>query len=155
MSLMNLLIHLNSYKDDNQTNDPSLNSFKWTRDIQGLTILEPLSRCLNLTAGQSSLLFSGTVSTSADATTTWDLALKSGSSILYQISHIGGTAPYFRTPRTGGHAADTEVTITKNSKLLTFTSTGGTLFDFVTGSVQVGDEVRIGTVFNATNRGKF
>jgi len=47
------------------------------------------------------------------------------------------------------------VTVTKNGPLLTFTSTGGTAFDFVGGGVQVNDEVRIGAGFDESNQGKF
>ena len=155
MSKMNLLVYINAYKDSTATNNPSMNHVKWDRDIQGLNISEPTSKCIDLPAGQSLSLFSGAVSTSADVTTTWDIALKSGSGNTYKISHSGGTAPDFRIARTEGHDATTEVTVTKNAKLIKFESTGGTVFDLITGSVQVGDEVRIGSVFNANNQGKF
>lgn len=155
MSKMNFLVHLNAYRDDTDTNNPSLNHFKWNRDLQGLSVSEPESKCVDLQPGQTLSLFSGTVSTSDDATTTWDIALKTGSSNIYRISHAGGTAPVFRTARISGADATTEVTVTKNAKLLTFTSTGGTALALIAGGVVVGDEVRIGDVFNAANRGKF
>jgi hypothetical protein len=155
MSKMNLLVHLNAYKDQTDTNNPSLNNFKWSRDLQQLSISEPESKCINLPPGQSANLFSGTVSTSADATTTWDIALKAGSSNVYRISSDGGTAPDFRTPRTTGADATTEVTITKNAKLMIITSTGGTLFSLIAGGAVVGDEVRLGSVFNLNNQGKY
>ena len=155
MSKMNLLVYINAYKDSTATNNPSMNHVKWDREIQGLNISEPTSKCVDLPAGQSLTLFSGSVGTSADATTTWDIALKSGSGNTYQIFYASGTLPSFRTARTEGHDATTEVTVTKNAKLIKFESTGGTVFDLITGSVQVGDEVRIGSVFNANNQGKF
>jgi len=155
MSFMNLLVHLNAYKDASNTNSASLNLFKWNQDLTGLTISEPESKCVNIQPGQSLSLFSGTVSTNDDGTTTWDLALKSGSSSVYRLSHNGGTAPDFRTARVTSADATTEVTITKNAKLLTFTSTGGTLFDLVVGGAVVGDEVRVSGSFNANNQGKF
>ena len=155
MSTMNLLIHVNAFQDATDTNNPSQNNVKWNRDLQGISITEPISKMLTLPPGQSAVLFSGTISTSADTTTTWDLALKAGTSNTYRISHAGGTAPLFRTPRTEGHDATTGVTITKNAKPLTYDSTGGTPFSLIAGGAIVGDEVRIGTAFNASNRGTF
>lgn len=155
MSKLNLLVHLNGYEDENPTNNPSRNNFKWNRDIQGVDISEPASRAITLAPGQTHSLFSGSVTTSDDATTTWDIALKPGSSNTYRISHNAGTAPEFRTARTSGADATTQVTVTKNAKVLTFTSTGGTLFDLITNGVVVGDIARIGSGFNAVNQGKY
>lgn len=152
---MNLIVHINAYDDDTSTNSPTRNNVKWNREMQGIDISEPESRSLRLGAGQSLSLFSGTISTSDDATTTWDIALKAGSTNVYRISHNAGTAPVFRTARVSGADATTEVTITKNAKLLTFTSTGGTVFGLIANGVVVGDEVRLGTGFNAVNQGKF
>lgn len=155
MSKLNLLIHINGYEDENATNNPSRNNFKWQREVQGIDISEPTSKSISLPPGQSLSLFSGTVSTSADATTTWDLELKTGTSNTYKLSHAGGTAPLFRTPRIEGHDATTEVTITKNAKILTFTATGGTIWDLSAAGVSIGDEVKIGDSFNQANRGTF
>lgn len=152
---LNLLIHLNGYQDSNPSNNPSLNLFKWSRDHQGLDIQEPESKSLSLPAGQSLTLFSGSISTSADITTTWNIALKSGTSNTYKISKASGTSPVFRTQRTSGADATTQITVTKNATLLTFTSTGGTALNLIIGGVVVGDEVRIGNLFNSANRGKF
>jgi len=154
-SKLNLLVHLNAYEDSNDTNNPSLNNYRWHRDIQAITISESASTSLKLPAGQSLSLFSGTVTTSDDVTTTWDIALKSGSSTSYLISHASGTAPLFKTPRNEGADATTEVTVTKNAKLLKFVSTGGTLFSLLAGGAIIGDEVRIGSQFNSNNQGKF
>lgn len=152
---MNLLIFLNAFDDETETNNPSRNHFRWTRDLQSLSVSEPTSKCLTLPAGQSLSLFAGIQSTSADATTTWDIALKSGSSNTYVISHASGTAPDFRTKRVLGSDATTEVTVTKNAKLATFASTGGTPFDLTAAGMVVGDEVRIGPGFNVNSQGKF
>lgn len=154
-SKLNLLIGLNGYEDVNPTNNPSMNSFKWERFVQGLDIREPSSRKVVLAAEQELSLFSGTVSTDADGTTTWDLALKAGTTNTYRLSHNAGQAPNFRTARNTGADATTEVTVTKNGKVLTFTSTGGTLFTLIANGVVVGDEVRIGAGFNASNQGKY
>lgn len=155
MSKLNLIVHVNAYQDNCATNNPSQNNFKWNRDLQGVDISEPTSQSISLPAGQSLSLFSGSVSTSADNTTTWDIALKSGTSSTYRISRNSGTSPAFRTARTTGADATTQITVTKNASLLTFTSTGGTALDLIVGGVAVNDDVRIGSLFNAVNRGKF
>jgi hypothetical protein len=155
MSKMNILIHLNAYSDEKDTNNPDMSNVRWNRDIQGIAISEPISKAVRIASGQSLSLFSGTVSVDSDATTTWDIALKSGSSSTYVLTHAGGTAPNFRTARTEGHDATTEITITKNAKLLTFTATGGTIWDLVAGGVVVGDDVIVGNLFNASNVGTF
>ena len=155
MSKMNLLAHLNIYEDANPTNNPTMNNVKWTLDQQGLELNEPESKSLILQAGESLSLFSGLVNISDDVTTTYDIALKTGTSNTYKISHNSGTAPNFRTARVTGADNTTEVTVTKNGPVLTFTSTGGTLFSLLAGGCQVGDEVRISGGFNSANQGKF
>lgn len=155
MSKLNLLIHVNAYEDSNPTNNPSRNNFKWNRDQQGIDISEPTSQSVSLPAGQSLTLFSGTVSNSADNTTTWDIALKAGTSNTYKISKNAGTSPAFRTARVSAADATTQITITKNASLLTIASTGGTALDLIVGGVIVGDEVRLGNLFNPVNRGKY
>ena len=155
MSKMNLLTHLSIYEDKNATNNPTMNNVKWTLDEQGVDLCEPESKSVKLQAGQSLELFSGLIAISDDGTTTYDISLKAGTSNTYKISHNAGTAPDFRAARTTGADATTEVTVTKNGPLLTFTSTGGTAFDLVTGGMQVNDEVRIGDGFNESNQGKF
>lgn len=155
MSKLNLLLHLNAYQDQNPSNNPSQNNWKWNRDMQGIDIAEPESKSVSLASGQSLILFSGSVPSSADNTTTWDISLKSNTSNTYRISKNTGTAPDFKTPRTSGADATTEITITKNATLMTLTSTGGTSLSLIAGGVVVGDEVRIGDAFNTANRGKF
>lgn len=152
---MNLLVNINGYSDLNASNSPSLNNVNWCRDMQGIDITDPVSTSIKLPAGESAILFSGNVTSSDDATTTWDIALKSGTSNTYVISHNAGTAPDFRTPRTEGSDATTQVTVTKNAKLLTFSSTGGTAFNLIAGGVQVGDIARIGSSFNVANQGTY
>jgi len=152
---MNLMIHINAYEDETSTNSPSRNNVRWNREMQGICIEEPESKSLRLNAGQSMTLFSGTVSTNADASTNWDIGLKDGSTNVYSISHNSGTLPDFRISRNSGGDATTEVTVTKNAKLLTYTSSGGTLFSLISNSVVVGDEIRVGDGFNANNQGKY
>jgi hypothetical protein len=155
MSKMNLLVHLNAYQDVNATVNPSQNNWKWQRDIQGISIADPSSKSLSLPSGQSLSLFSGMVATSDDTTTTWNIALKAGTSQTYKISKASGTSPAFRAARVSGADATTQISITKNATLLTISSTAGTPLNLIVGSVVVGDEVRLGTLFNPLNQGKY
>jgi hypothetical protein len=155
MSLMNILTHINIYEDNGATSNPSKNVVKWTKDVQGVEVNEPSSKNVKINAGESLDLFSNSISSSADATTTWDIALKAGTSNTYVISHNAGTAPVFKTLRSIGSDATTEVAVTKNATILKFQATDGTIWDLVGASVQVGDIVRIGDGFNALNQGKF
>lgn len=152
---MNLQAHLNIYEDLNPTNNPTMNNVKWNLSASGLDVNEPESKSLKLQAGQTLSLFSGLVNTSDDNTTTYDIALKAGTSNTYKISHNSGTAPAFRAARATGSDATTEITVTKNGPILTFTSTGGTPLSLILGGSVVGDEVRIGGGFNTSNKGKF
>jgi hypothetical protein len=153
MSKLNILIALNGYEDENPTNNPAKNNFKWVTDLQGIEIKEPKSETAKLASNQSKLLFSGVSTISDDNTTAYDITLKPSSSNTYIILYNDGTAPEFRTPRTISSDATTEVTVSKNGPLLTFTATGGNLWD--TSAIVEGDEVRIGGVFNVQNQGKF
>lgn len=155
MSKLNVLLHLNGYEDENPTNNPTKNNFKWTFDEQGIDVQEPESKLLKLQSGQSLSLFSGEVSISDDNTTTYDIALKEGTSNTYTITYNSGTSPDFRIGKSLGHDSTTIVCVEKNGPLLTYTSTAGTIFDLVSGGVQVGDEVRIGSNFNLSNQGKY
>lgn len=155
MSKTNLLIHLNAYEDQNATNNPVRNNFKWTRDAIGIDIEQPTSRSISLQPGEIHRLFEGLSDLSSDTTTTWDLSLKSGSTSTYVLKSSSGTAPEFREARSTGADATTEVTVTKNASLLTFSSTGGQVFDLVSGGVAIGDIVRIGSEFSSINQGKY
>lgn len=155
MSKLNLIVHLNGYEDQNPSNNPSRNNFKWQTDIQGVDVEEPSSKSLMLNPGQSHSLFSGQVSTTDDTTTTWDLSIKPGTSNTYRLSYNSGTLPGFRVLRSTGADATTEISVTKNARLLTFSSTAGTPLDLIAGGAQVGDVVRIGESFNVSNQGKF
>lgn len=153
MSKLNLFLAITAYEDENPTNNPSKNIFKWVNDLQGVSIEEPSACTVKLAPNQVLSLFSGEVSLSDDGTTTYNLNLKSGSNSTYILTHNSGTAPVFRTSRALSHDATSEVTVTKNATLATFTASGGTLLDLT--SIVVGDEVRIGSQFNIVNRGKF
>ena len=155
MSKLNLLVHINAYKDKVPTNNPSKSHFKWTLDSQSSEINEPESKEVELQAGETLSLFSGISSISDDGTTTYDLALKAGTSNTYKITHNSGTAPLFRTQRASSADATTEITVTKNGPIIKFEATGGTLLDLITNGVINGDTVKIGPSFNAANQGKY
>ena len=152
MSKLNLLVHINAYKDKTPTNNPTKSHFKWTLDSQSSEINEPESKEIELKAGETLELFSGLINISDDNTTTYDLALKAGTSNTYRLSYNSGTAPEFRAQRTTGADATTEVSVSINGPLMKLESTGGTPFNIV---ANVGDTVRIGSAFNIANQGKF
>lgn len=153
MSLMNILTHINIYEDNSATSNPSQNNVKWSKDVQGILVNDPTSRLIKLNAGETLDLFSSNISVSSDITTTYDIFLKPNTSNTYVIKHSGGTAPVFKTLRSIGADATSEIKVKKNATLLKFESTGGALLNLST--VVIGDEVRLGEGFNASNRGKF
>jgi hypothetical protein len=154
MSKLNLLLYLNSFEDSKVTNNPSLNNLKWTRDVKGIDVANPIGKTIQLISGASDTILAAAVTLSADLTTTYDIALVSGSSTTYRISHNSGTLPVFRTARVSGADATSKVTITKNAKLLTFTATV-VPFALVSNGVVVGDYVRVGSAFAVANQGVF
>jgi len=151
MSKMNVFVYLNAYKDSNPSNNPSMNNFKWIRELQGLSAKEPQSIEFTLAPGESKVMFDGQRALLSDSTTTYSLTLQAGS--IYVLKHTAGTAPAFRTLRNIGYDATTQITVTVSGSLMTLTSTGGT--PITTTSVLVGDEVSVGVGFNAANRGRF
>jgi hypothetical protein len=154
MGKMNVLVHLNAYKDSMASNNPSLNNFKWTRQLEGLEADKAQSIEFSLAPGESRILFNGQRALSNDNTSVFDVDQKAGSSVnTYVLTSIGGSAPQFRTSRTIGSDATTEVTVSTVGELTTFKATGGTVYSMT--SVSVGDEVLVGPVFNAGNQGKF
>lgn len=153
MSKANLLVFLNTYSDSNSSNNPSLSNFKWARNINAIPAANPISEGITLAPGESRVLFDGTRTISQDNTTNYKIELKPLSSNTYILSAVSGTLPNFRTPRSTGADATTQVTVTRNGPLATFTSTGGTPFNFA--AVQVGDYVRIGDQFNQLSQGEY
>lgn len=153
MSKLSLLVYLNASSDASTSNNPSLSNFKWTRSVDGIPVDNPLSQQISLYPGESRSLFSGTRTLLGDGTTNYSIALKPLSSNTYVLTATSGTLPNYRTPRATGASATTAVTVTINGPLATFTSTAGTPFNFA--SVQIGDFVRIGNLFNQLNQGEY
>lgn len=146
---------LNTYTDPNSTNNPSLSNFKWDREVNGLSVNNPQSLAFSLAPGETKTLFNGTRTLAQDGTTQYSISLKPLTSNTYILTWVGGTAPNFRTPRTTGADATTQVTVTLNGPLAKFTSTGGTNFALLAGGVVVGDFVRLGNLFNIANQGEY
>lgn len=154
MPTLNFLVFLNAYSDSNPSNAPSLNNFKWDREVNGLAVGNPQGLPFTLAPGETKSLFSGIRTLSQDGTTQYSIALKSLTSNTYVLSNVGGTAPNFRTPRSPGADATTQITATLNGPLVTFASTGGTPLSLIAGGVVVGDYVRLGNLFNQANQGE-
>lgn len=151
MSKLNLLVYLNSYSDVNASNAPSMSNFKWARDVNSCCANNPQSQSAQIAPGATLNLFSGLRTLAQDGTTNYSISLIPLSSNTYQLSAVSGTLPNFRTPRSTGADATTQVTAVVNGPVVTFTSTGGTNFNLA--GVQVGDQVIIGNLFNALNQG--
>ena len=157
MAKFNALLFLNAYSDKNSTNAPSENNFKWTRNISGIEVTNPSSVAFSLAPGETRTLFNGMRTLTQDGTTQYSIALApvAGQNTTWQLTWSGGTNPGFRTSRTSGANASTQVTATINGSVLTFASAGGTPFNLISGGVQVGDFVQIGNLFNISNQGQF
>lgn len=153
MSKFNLLTHIQVYNDENPSNNTMRNLAKWTREIQGIECDKAKVEELILAPGETRQLFEGSRTLLQDNTTEYTLSLKSGTTGTYILENTDGTAPGFRTLRTIAHDATSEITITKNGPIAVITASGGTIADF--SSVAVGDEVVLGSNFNAANQGQF
>lgn len=144
---------MNAYSDKHSSNAPSENNFKWERSFNGIPVSNPNSYGFQLAPGETKTLFNGIRALTQDNTTQYSIAPVAGNPALYTLSWVGGTSPTFRTGRTTGADATTQVTVTLNGPVLTFASTGGTPFNLTGGGVVVGDYVRIGNLFNVANQG--
>lgn len=122
MSKLNLLVFLNSYEDHHASNDPSRSNFKWDRNINGLCVNNPLSNEFELPPGTTQVLFNGSRTLTQDGTTEYSTTQVPLSTQTYQLNWVGGTNPTFRTARTTGADATTQVTVTQNGPLLTFSA---------------------------------
>lgn len=152
MPTLNFLVFLNAYSDSNPSNAPSLSNFKWNREVDGLPVSNPASLPVSLAPGETKTLFNGSRTLAQDGTTQYSLALKALTSNTYVLSNVAGTAPNFRTPRSPGADATTQITVVQNGPLITFSSTGGTPLNLIVGGVVVGDYVRLGNLFNQANQ---
>jgi len=155
MSTFSFLVYLNAYSDRKSTNSPDRGNFKWTRDVNGLPVGGPTSLDFDLAPGETKTLVNGARTLTQDGTTEYSIALAPFSTTTYNFSWVGGTNPTFRTSRTSGADATTQVTVTVNGTVVTFTSTGGTPLNLISGGVIAGDYVTIGNLFNSLNQGQW
>jgi hypothetical protein len=153
MPKISILNYLNAYEDASPSNAPNRSFFRWTRDIKSIFCNNPTSLDLTLAPGETRELFSGMRTLTQDGTTQYSISLVPMTTTEYQLTWSGGTNPTFRTARTTGANSSTEVTVTVNSTVVTFTSTVGTPFNLISGGVVVGDYVIIGNQFNPSNQG--
>lgn len=153
MSKFSLSVYLNAYSDNCPSNNPSQNNFKWARDINSIIVNNPTNQANTVAPGETRSFFSGLRTLLQDGTTQYSIALAPLQTSVYALSWVGGAAPNFRTARNTGASSTTQVTAVVNGPIVTFTSTGGTPFNFA-GS-QVGDYVSIGSLFNVLNQGTF
>lgn len=153
MSKFSFSVYLNAYSDPNASNNPAQNNFKWSRDVSGLIVNNPVDLAASVAPGETRDLFLGSRTLAQDNTTQYSIALKPLSTNTYVLSWEGGAAPNFRAPRAIGADATTELTAQTNGPIVTFSSTAGTLLDMSTS--QVGDQVTIGSQFNTLNQGSF
>lgn len=161
MSNFTMALFLNAYNNKSpgycsptqSSNVPSQVNFSWNFDINSLPAMNPSSDTYTVDPGQTTSLFSGTRTLSQDSSTEYSITLKPGYTSTYVLSWASGTMPNFRTPRTTGADATTQVTVTLNGPVVTFTSTGGT--NFTLGGAQVGDSAFLGNLFNPLNQGSF
>lgn len=152
MSTLNLTVFLQAINDAKPSNAPSLQPFRWNRDIIGQTVQNPANLPLTLVPGQSVTLFDHSRALAQDDTTAYTLALKPLSTATYVLSVASGTLPNFRTPRNLAMDATTTATIALNGPISTITF-GGTTPTLT--SVVPGDIVYFGSNFNASNQGQF
>jgi len=156
MPRLNMLIALNSYNDPGSTNNASHNGIKWTRSLDCLPAMDAgQTQPFTLAPGESRILFNTVRTIDQDNTTQYSTTLSLTNPNTYILTAVGGTLPNFRTPRVTGADATTQVTVTLNGPVTTFTSTGGTPFSLISGGVVVGDLVRIYAPFNTLNQGEW
>lgn len=153
MGSLKTLIFLQAYEDStcNSGSSPQKNNFKWTREYSDSSITNALSETFQLAPLSTQTLFNGVRTLTQDGTTQYSISLVPFATSTYQLTNTGGTVAGFRTLRTIGTDATSQVTTSINGPILTYTFTGGTLPNIA--SVQVGDNVLIGNVFNPSNQG--
>lgn len=128
-----------AFADPNQTNNPQLRNFDWTRQINGLPVNSPGCREYRVDPFDSLDIFNGTKAITVDNTTVFSVSNVSGYNSKYRLAYVSGTVPGFRTARSltlsGGSATFTP----QANQSVVLTHSGGSVF----GSVQTGDIVYV------------
>ena len=129
MSKLTLSVNLSTYDDTVPSNAPSLQNFKWNRDLNGLSVSDPSSQTATLAPGENRNFFNGIRTLTQDGSAIYDLALAPLSTNTYVLSLLSGTSPNFRTARSIGIDATSGFMVSVNGPVVTFlcsTGTGGT-----------------------------
>ena len=150
MSKLAITNTINIYSDQTQTNSPLKNNVNWQYSTLGIEVNEPESKSVKIAGSQTELIFSGEVITSVDNTTAFDLEVNPGVANTYQLNHVSGTAPGFRTLRAISTTDLTEFTLSISGDILTIEAT-----PFITTNILLGDIVRLDSIFNTANQGTF
>lgn len=58
MAIFNINLGLNAYSDSKSTNAPSLNNFKWNRDVNGIVVTNPDSFASTVPVNSTKAIFS-------------------------------------------------------------------------------------------------
>jgi hypothetical protein len=98
--------------------------------MHSLQVNNPTNQEAIVAPGETLQLFMGTRSLAQDGTTEYSISLKPLTTNTYVLSWTGGTAPNFRTPRSTGANATTQIVTSVNGPLETFTSSPGTHASF-------------------------
>lgn len=140
MATINVTTKILAFSDLGEvTSNPRLKHVDWLRDMTGMPANDPQSLVYTLAPGTSKEVYNGTVASTVDGTTAFDLSLSTLGASRYRLTHSSGTNPGFRVGRN----------LLLNGVTLTFTvNSNGTVSlsipagpDFA--SVVVGDSVFI------------
>ncbi len=151
MAKLNVLIHLQAFSDAVASNNPLQNNWKWGREISCLTGNNPKSDSFQVHPSATINYFNGFKSLAQDNTTNYSLSLVSGNT--YSLAWVSGTKPGFALARTTTQDNTTQIQVTKNATLATYTRIAGTSLG--AGSVVPGDMVEIQGPFSVLNEGLF
>lgn len=99
MSVINVTTKILAYNDNEISSNPRLKIVDWFRDIPGTVASSPKSESPSIASGASKVIFDGTLASTIDGTTSFDLSLSTLDASRYRITYTGGTLPGFRTGR--------------------------------------------------------
>lgn len=150
MATLDIYTVVVAYSDPVATANPSKRHVDWSRKVQSIPVSQPTSTQHVLEPGEVRELFSGTRALTVDSTTELELVSKGNSK--YELRHVGGTAPGFRTARPlliDGLDITVEV---NNNATASFSVPAEAAEPF--GAVTPGDTLHVaGSSFSPLNRG--
>ena len=131
MGKLNLLISLNAFTDFVSSNSPAHNLVKWTRELNAFPVQDDAQGSgLFLAPGETKTLLNGMATLTQSGSTTYSLSPLAGVPSSYVLQYLSGSAPTFRTPRTTGADATTQVNVSMNGPVMTLTSSPGAFASF-------------------------